>query len=100
MLHPVHQAGESIPGGAGLPFTGWYYTRGLGVAEMAKSIRFGRPHRASDDLVYHVLDVMQGSYDASRDNRHVPITSGFLKPKVLPIGLPEGELGETRCKRN
>lgn len=79
-------------GYAGERGSGWYYTRGLGVADMARSIRLGRPHRASGDLAYHVLDVMQGIHDASRENRHVEIASAFIRPKTLPVGLPEGEL--------
>jgi predicted dehydrogenase len=68
-------------------------SRGLGLADMAKAIRDGRPHRASGDLAYHVLDVMQGIHDASRDGRHVEITSAFVPPKVLPIGLADGSVG-------
>lgn len=67
-------------------------SRGLGVADMAKAIRIGRPHRASGDLAYHVLEVMQGIHDASREERHVPITSTFTPPKTLPTDLAEGEL--------
>src|SRR5207237_339513 len=39
--------------------------RGLGLAEMAAAIVENRPHRASGDLAYHVLDIMQGFHDAS-----------------------------------
>jgi len=67
-------------------------SRGLGVADMAKAIKLGRPHRASGDLASHVLDVMQGIHDASREGRHVEITSSFISPKTLPVGLPDGEL--------
>ena len=33
-------------------------SRGTGVLEMARAIREGRPHRASGELAYHVLDTM------------------------------------------
>ena len=33
-------------------------TRSLGVADMAQAIQAGRPHRASGQLGYHVLDLM------------------------------------------
>ncbi len=79
-------------GYAGDWWTGWHFTRGLGVADMARSIRLGRPHRASGDLAYHVLDVVEGVHEASREGRHVEITSEFVQPKVLPVGLAEGEL--------
>lgn len=85
-------AGERATGGAGVPFSGWYFTRGLGIADMAKAIREDRPHRASGALAYHVLEVMQGVHDASRENHHIEITSDFIRPKPLPVGLPEGEL--------
>ena len=40
-------------------------SRGLGVADMARAIREGRPHRASGELAYHVLDVMAAFEEAS-----------------------------------
>jgi predicted dehydrogenase len=67
-------------------------SRGVGVADMAKSARLGRPHRASGELAYHVLDVMEGIHAASRDGRHVAITSQFPTPRPLPTGLADGEL--------
>jgi len=67
-------------------------SRGLGLADMAKAIRDGRPHRASGDLAYHILDVMQGIHDASREGRHVEITSAFVPPTVLPVGLADGSI--------
>lgn len=67
-------------------------SRGLGLADMAKAIRLGRPHRASGELAYHILDVMQGILDASREGRHVPISSDVARPRILPTGLPDGEL--------
>ena len=33
-------------------------SRGTGVLEMARAIRADRPHRASGELAYHVLDTM------------------------------------------
>ncbi|HEX5417341.1 MAG TPA: Gfo/Idh/MocA family oxidoreductase, partial [Chloroflexota bacterium] len=67
-------------------------SRGIGLADLAKAIRHGRPHRASGDLAYHVLDVMQGFHDASAEGRHVTISSEFIAPKTLPVGLVDGEL--------
>jgi predicted dehydrogenase len=67
-------------------------SRGLGVADMAKAIREGRPHRASGDLAYHVLETMEGIHEASREGRHVAITSTYIQPEPLPVGLPEGEI--------
>lgn len=69
-------------------------SRGLGVADMAYAIRSGRPHRANGDLAYHVLDVMHAFLDASRENRHVEVTSTCERPAPLPVGLTEGTLDE------
>ena len=33
--------------------------RGVGVADMARALRTGEPHRASGELAYHVLDVLE-----------------------------------------
>jgi predicted dehydrogenase len=47
--------------------------RGLGVAEMARAIAAGEPHRASGDLMLHVLDMMAAFHQASRTGAHVPL---------------------------
>ncbi|MCC6445275.1 MAG: Gfo/Idh/MocA family oxidoreductase, partial [Armatimonadetes bacterium] len=44
-------------------------SRGIGVADMAYALRSGRPHRASGELAYHVLDTMHAFHDASREGR-------------------------------
>jgi predicted dehydrogenase len=62
-------------------------SRGLGVADMAQAIQSGRPHRASGELAYHVLDLMHAFHDASREGRHIDITSGIERPAPLPLGL-------------
>ena len=48
-------------------------SRGLGLADMAAALREGRPHRASGELAYHVLEVMHAVETASREGRHVTI---------------------------
>jgi predicted dehydrogenase len=60
--------------------------RGLGVADMALALRDGRPHRANGDLAYHVLDIMHAIHDASREGRHVELTSKCDRPGQLPAG--------------
>jgi predicted dehydrogenase len=66
--------------------------RGIGVADLAYALRAGRPHRASGELAYHVLDVMEAFADASRLDQHVRIASTCVQPAALPQGLPVGEL--------
>lgn len=67
-------------------------SRSLGVADLAQALRSGRPHRASGELTYHVLDVMHAFQDASRANRHVELASTCERPAPLPVGLVEGTL--------
>jgi len=52
-------------------------SRGLGIAEMAEAIEENRPHRASGELAYHVLDVMQGIYDASKSGKYYNVKSKY-----------------------
>jgi predicted dehydrogenase len=68
--------------------------RGIGIADMAEAIRDGRPHRASGELAYHVLEVLTGLERSAGDGRHVPIESRSVRPAPLsePIA-PLGDLG-------
>ncbi|MDQ2995609.1 MAG: gfo/Idh/MocA family oxidoreductase, partial [Chloroflexota bacterium] len=58
-------------------------SRGLGVADMADAIRTGRTHRANGELAYHVLDLMHTIHDASREGRHIDMTSSCARPEPL-----------------
>lgn len=69
-------------------------SRGIGVADMAYALTFGRAHRASGELGYHVLDVMHAFGDASESGRHIELTSGCERPAALPTGLIPGTLDE------
>ena len=66
--------------------------RGIGLADMAYALAFGRKHRASGALAYHVLDVMQSFDESSKSGRHVKITSMCERPEALPVGLKPGKL--------
>ena len=68
--------------------------RGTGVADMAYALLSGRPHRASGELAYHVLDVMHAFHDASAKGRHVTLRSTCQRPAPLPAGMPRGVLDE------
>ena len=65
-------------------------SRGIGVLDMALAMRDGRPQRASGALAYHVLDLMHAVHDASREGRHIDMTSTCERPAPLPPGLPDG----------
>ena len=77
-----------------VPLTHGYIenSRILGAADMAYALRSGRPHRASADLAYHVLDVMQALHEASEAGRHVVLESTCARPAPLPTGLKDGTL--------
>jgi len=66
--------------------------RGIGVADMAYALAGGRDHRASGELAYHVLDLMHGCHDASRQDRHIYVESSCERPAALPVGLKPGTL--------
>ena len=67
---------------------------GIGVADMAHAIASGRPHRATGDQAYHVLDLMQAFLDSAAEGRHIAIDSTFERPAPLPLGLPEDALDD------
>ena len=61
-------------------------SRGLGPADLALAIRANRPHRASGELAYHVLDVMQAFLDSSERGRRIDIASTCNRPAPLATG--------------
>lgn len=67
-------------------------SRGVGVADMASAIKEGRPHRASGDLGYHVLDIMLGVIDASAESKYLELDSIVGRPAAVPTGLAEDEI--------
>jgi predicted dehydrogenase len=77
------------PGGAwqALPLTHGYAEdnyRILGLADMADAIAEGRPHRASGELAFHVLEVMEAFQVSSDAGRRVTIASRPERPAPLP----------------
>lgn len=69
-------------------------SRGIGLADMIQAGRHDRPHRASGELSYHVLDLMHSFHDSSREGRHITLESSCERPAPFPLGLPEGEIDE------
>ena len=61
---------------------------------MAYALRLGRPHRASGDLAFHVLDTMQSIVEASEQGRRLELTSTCERPAMFPLGLRPGTLDE------
>jgi len=58
-------------------------SRGLGVRDMAAAIRENRPHRASSEMAFHVLDLMQSFEEASTSGQHIEIQSRCERPAAL-----------------
>jgi predicted dehydrogenase len=80
----VRLAGEQTWTEAAIAHDYTQNSRGLGVADMADAIRSGRMHRANGELAYHVLDLMHTIHDASREGRHIDMTSSCERPEPLP----------------
>lgn len=69
-------------------------SRSVGVADMAHAIRSGRPHRASGELGFHVLDIMETCYQASDEQKFVKLGSTCERPAAFPVGMPLGILDD------
>ena len=91
---PVRVRREGAQAWSDVPLTHGYFenSRGLGVADMAQAIAAGRPHRASGELAYHVLDAMQAFLDSSSSSRHIELSSTCAQPKPLALGIRAGEI--------
>ena len=61
--------------------------RGIGLAEMIEAIRAERPHRASGELAFHVLDVLLATEEAIGGGP-VEIRSTVERPESLAAGTP------------
>ena len=66
--------------------------RTIGVIDMARAIRSGRPHRASGALAYHVLEIMTAFDKSSKSGQHTDIQTMIERPEPFPLGLNEWEV--------
>jgi len=64
-------------------------SRGVGIADMAAAIRSGRPHRASGEMAYHVIDIVHALHESSDQGRHIELESTCDRPAPLPQGLAD-----------
>lgn len=60
--------------------------RGLGVAEMAWSLRRGRRNRANKEMAYHALEVLHGIVESSVTRSNRAMQSTFAQTPPLPRG--------------
>ncbi|MDG6899636.1 MAG: Gfo/Idh/MocA family oxidoreductase [Nitrososphaerota archaeon] len=72
-----------------VPFRNTTNMRGLGLVDMVEARRRGREHRASLEVAYHVLDVMQAIHESSEAGRHVEIQSSCERPEPMPVGAAD-----------
>ena len=61
--------------------------RGLGVAEMAWSMRIGRKNRASKEMAFHALEILHGIVRSSEIGSNQIIQSTFVKTPPIPRGF-------------
>ncbi len=59
--------------------------RGMGVLDMARAIAEGRPHVASGELGYHVLDVMLSAEESAERGEFVTVQSTVAPVPAVPI---------------
>jgi len=77
---------RDLPTSAGYAAAG----RGYGLADMAHAIATDRPHRASGDLAFHVLEVMEAVSTAAREHTVVAVRSRVDRPDTVPVGAEPG----------
>jgi predicted dehydrogenase len=93
---PVHVRRADAGEWSAMPLSHIYtdQNRGIGVADMAHALRSGRPHRASGDLAFHVLDIMDTLIESSAAGKYLEVQSRCDRPAMLPVGLRPGTLDE------
>lgn len=67
-----------------VPATGPSQGRGMGVLDMARSLRAGVPHRATGDLAYHVLDTMVSISESVDSGQFIDVESSAPASAALP----------------
>lgn len=72
---------EVVPDSAGYIDTG----RGVGLADLASALDEGRPHRATGQLAFHVLEVMDAVLRSSSEGATVRIASTVERPQLVPL---------------
>jgi predicted dehydrogenase len=81
------QSGAEEWGNIPLAFGYTENSRGIGAADMVYAIRGNKPHRASGEMAYHVLEVMHSVLESSATGRHVTLESTCERPAPFIDGL-------------
>ena len=66
------------------PSVGATSSRGVGVLEMGRAIRADRPHRATGELAYHVLDTMVSISESIDSRSFVEVQSSMTPVTAVP----------------
>ncbi|MFC0672788.1 Gfo/Idh/MocA family protein [Brachybacterium hainanense] len=85
-VHPFESFGERPPEQEWIevPQEGPVAGRGLGLLDMVRAIAEDRPHVASGELGYHVLDVMLSAEESAASGEFVTVESSISAP-VPPV---------------
>ncbi|MDX2052575.1 MAG: Gfo/Idh/MocA family oxidoreductase [Polyangiaceae bacterium] len=75
-----------------VPLTHAEGMRGAGAADLVQALKSGRAHRASGELAYHLLDIMESAHVSGAEKRVVELKTRVERPSAVPTGLPPGEL--------
>ncbi len=67
-------------------------SRGLGLADMAKALRDGRPARAGVQQTFHVLEAMEGFETSSQTGEWVRMTSQYTRQAPMKKAVVPGIL--------
>jgi predicted dehydrogenase len=68
-------------------------SRGFGLSDMAAAVAAGRPHRASGELAFHVLEVMERLLEAGRTGTALDVESTCERPAAVPGGARPDDTG-------
>ena len=59
--------------------------RGFGLADMAIAIDKNQPHRASGDLAFHVLEIMESILKSAKGDQRITMKSTVAQPQKVPF---------------
>ena len=63
-------------------------SRGIGLVDMAYAIRDQREERASGQMAFHALEVMEGLLKSAKEGCYYHLRSSCKRPEPLPIDFP------------
>jgi predicted dehydrogenase len=88
-VRPFESFGEAPPVQEWIevPQQGIVTGRGLGLLDMVRAIAEDRPHVASGELGYHVLDVMLSAEESAASGEFVTVASSVAEVPLLPEGF-------------